>query len=102
MWTLGAWPNARWPLATLAVNLVGAFAIGLAAPLVLRHDAMRLLVVTGLLGGFTTFSAFSLDALALVQAGRWGAAALYAGLSVGAGVALCALGYRLATALGAS
>ncbi len=102
MWTVQAWPNARWPFATIAVNLVGSFAIGILAPLLLRHEAMRLLVVTGLLGGFTTFSAFSLDTLALAQAGRWGAAALVAGLSVGGGVALCALGWRVATALGAS
>ena len=86
------------PWATLAVNLVGSLAIGLLAPLLARNDALRLLVVTGVLGGFTTFSAFSLDTLALIQAGRTGAALAYVAVSTVGGLALCALGWKLSGA----
>lgn len=97
-YAVGMWavPDARWPWGTLAVNLVGSLAIGLLAPSLARHDAARLLVVTGVLGGFTTFSAFSLDALALLHAGRAGAALGYVAVSTVGGLALCALGWKLA------
>ena len=85
----------RFPLGTLAVNLAGSFLIGLVAPALLRHDAWRLLVVTGLLGGFTTFSAFSLETLALLQTGRNGAALLYVVFSVFGGLLCAALGFAL-------
>jgi len=89
-------PDATaFPWATLGVNLAGSLAIGLLAPVLARHDAARLLLITGVLGGFTTFSAFSLDALTLVQAGRPGLAALYIAGSVLGGLALCALGWRI-------
>ncbi len=88
-------PTGRFPFATLAVNLAGSFAIGLLGPALLRHDAWRLLVVTGVLGGFTTFSAFSLETLALFQAGRTGAALIYVIGSVAGGVLCAALGFAL-------
>jgi CrcB protein len=50
------------------------------------------LLVTGVLGGFTTFSAFSLDALRLIEGGRPGAAALYVSGSVGLSLLACAAG----------
>lgn len=96
VWAVQAGPNPRWPWGTLAVNLLGSLAIGLLAPTLARHDALRLLVVTGVLGGFTTFSAFSLDALALLHAGRTGAALAYVAVSTVGGLALCALGWRIA------
>ncbi len=95
-WTVQTWPDARWPWGTLAVNLVGSLAIGVLAPGLARHDALRMLVVTGVLGGFTTFSAFSLDALALLHAGRAGAAFGYVAVSTVGGLALCVLGWRIA------
>lgn len=68
------------PWWTLAVNVAGSFAIGLLAGLFgaleTGHQA-RLFLVTGFLGGFTTFSAFSLDALTLWQRGEHSAAAFY-------------------------
>ena len=67
-WAAGLWLNARWagfPLGTLAVNCVGGLLIGLALAWFERspNELLRLLLVTGLLGGFTTFSAFSVESL---------------------------------------
>ena len=70
------WLNARWqgfPLGTLFVNLVGGLLIGVAlVALEARpHDTVRLFVMTGVLGGFTTFSAFSAESLTLLERGQW-------------------------------
>lgn len=74
------------PYGTLTANVVGSFLMGaLIESLALRFSApqeVRLFLATGLLGGFTTFSAFSLDAVNLWERGSQGAAALYVGLSV--------------------
>ena len=79
------------PWGTMIVNVLGSFAIGVLAELIARKlDAsleMRLLLVTGFLGGFTTFSAFSLDALVLFERGATGAAAAYILGSVGISLA---------------
>lgn len=85
------------PVATLAVNVAGGFAIGLlAATLPPGDHPARLLLMTGLLGGFTTFSAFSLDAVALVQQGQPVRAAAYVVLSVGLSLTAAAVGLALA------
>lgn len=86
---------ARFPWHTLAVNLVGSFALGALVALSMR-DATRLLVLTGLLGGFTTFSTFSVEVLALFQSGRPVAALAYAGISVLGGVLCSLVGFGLA------
>jgi len=83
------------PAATLAVNLAGSFAIGLCMPLLPGDGPARLLVMTGLLGGFTTFSAFSLDTMLLAQRGEMGAALTYAGASVILSLAAAAAGLSL-------
>jgi CrcB protein len=80
-------PAGGWPWPTFTANLAGGLAMGLLAGwLSLRGGAdserMRLLLGVGLLGGFTTFSAFSLETLMMVERRAWGPAALYAGLSV--------------------
>jgi CrcB protein len=76
--------GAGFPWGTLAVNVLGSAAIGVAAGLGLEGQA-RLLLVTGFLGGFTTFSAFSLEAATLF--GRSPAlAGLYVGLSIAGGL----------------
>ncbi len=76
--------SVAFPYGTLAVNVVGSFAMGLAFVWLAARGAVgwQHFVMTGILGGFTTFSAFSLDTLRLVDAGRIGAAAGYAGASV--------------------
>jgi CrcB protein len=99
VWTL-RWFGPSFPWGTLAVNVIGCFAIGLLTEMIARRfDAsaeLRLLVVTGLIGGFTTFSAFSLDAISLYERGATAAAASYVLASVmvsfGAVVAGLALG----------
>lgn len=87
---------AAFPWATLAVNLAGSLAIGVLAGVLVGKDAARLFWVTGLLGGFTTFSAFSLETLGLLQSGRTGAAAAYVLASVLGGLALAGLGWAMA------
>ena len=79
------------PWATLTVNVLGSFAMGLLAGWLARGGAAgegwRLLLGVGVLGGFTTFSAFSLEFALLVERGTIGAAALYVGVSLIAGFA---------------
>ena len=79
------------PVATLVVNVAGSFAMGLVAALfALKAGAsaeMRLLLATGILGGFTTFSAFSLDAVSLWQRGEALAAGAYVAGSVAFSIA---------------
>ena len=88
------------PYATLAVNVTGSFAMGLLFVLLTRSGQTQLspLLLTGLLGGFTTFSAFSLEAVTLVEEGRLPAAALYVGASVLLSIAALMLGLALARA----
>jgi CrcB protein len=92
VWTLRRFgPNFPW--GTLTVNIVGCFAIGLLSEVIARRlnasPEMRLLLVTGFLGGFTTFSAFSLDVISLFERGATVAGASYVIASVG--VSLCAV-----------
>jgi len=80
-------PSGTWPWSTVLVNVVGSFALalllaGVAAPTA-KSRRIRLLVGTGLLGGFTTFSAFALDIGQLVDAERPGTALAYLLTSVG-------------------
>lgn len=82
------------PVATLIVNVVGSFAMGVAFALLSAR--LSPLLMTGVLGGFTTFSAFSLDALKLLEAGQGVQAALYVAASVILSLAAVALGAALA------
>lgn len=96
---LGPNPPLGWPWGTLGVNVIGGFLMGLLAGwLALRAqggESIRLFVAVGLLGGFTTFSAFSLEAMQLVQRGAWLSAGGYALVSVIASVGALALGLAL-------
>ncbi len=90
------------PAGTLVVNVVGSFLIGLIAVLtgpdgrVLLGSAGRQFLMVGILGGFTTFSSFSLQTLTLVQDGEW----LSAGANVVLSVLLCLAGVWAGFALG--
>ena len=82
----GRWLGAGFPWSTLFVNVIGGFLMGaLIEALALRFNGsleLRTFLATGILGGFTTFSAFSMDAVLLMQRGETAAAALYIGASV--------------------
>lgn len=83
------------PLGILSANVLGSFLMGVAVTLFSHHlEDVRLapLVMTGFLGGFTTFSAFSLDTVQLIEQGRLAAAAFYIGGSVGLSVLALMLG----------
>ena len=95
--TLAAFgPNYPW--GTLAVNLLGGFAMGLLVGGLARFnqggETWRLLLGVGVLGGFTTFSAFSLDVMVMIERGDWGAALGYALVSVIGSVAALAVGLQ--------
>ncbi len=79
-WRLSVWlaPSMQaFPLGTLVVNALGGFSVGVALVVLSRGSTSHLFWVTGLLGGFTTFSAFSAESLALLQRQAWGTAALH-------------------------
>lgn len=87
------------PYGTFSVNIVGCFAIGLLAGLadsrqVLSPEA-RLILMVGLLGGFTTYSTFGYDSLAIIKNTGFGAAAVYIGLHIVMGVAAVWLGHEI-------
>lgn len=81
-------PGAAFPWGTFAVNVVGSLVMGLMVGwLAFRAEASwsmqaKLFLATGLMGGFTTFSAFSLDAILLWERGDWQISLLYIGASV--------------------
>ena len=102
VWTLRRFGPA-FPWGTLAVNLVGCFAIGLLTEIITRRfngsAELRLLLVTGFLGGFTTFTAFSLDAISLVERGAHGGAMVYLVASVGVSLLAVLAGLALGRAM---
>ncbi|MBC7154448.1 MAG: fluoride efflux transporter CrcB [Rhodobacteraceae bacterium] len=86
------------PWGTLTVNVVGSFLMGLAWVLLDVRGAMRFapLVMTGVLGGFTTFSAFSLDAVTMVERGQAGLGLIYVAVSVAASIGALFAGVLIA------
>lgn len=103
-YSLGAWvlhlgAQGRFPLGTFLVNVLGCWVVGMLAGAGVRYQwfgaDVRLFLFTGLLGGFTTFSAFGLETLHLLRDGDVGVALLYVGGSVVLGIALVWLGFRL-------
>lgn len=99
-WGAGLWLNARWtgfPLGTLLVNVVGGFLIGMALAWFGRmpNEMARLLLVTGFLGGLTTFSSFSGESLSLLQRGDFGLALAHTLIHVLGSLAAAAAGLAL-------
>lgn len=95
-WLVTGWAGRAlghgFPWGTLGVNVTGSFVMGLAAVIMMERfpgswGRFAPFLMTGVLGGFTTFSAFSLDALYLIERGRLAAAAGY----MAGSVALCVL-----------
>ncbi|MFC3084773.1 fluoride efflux transporter CrcB [Tabrizicola soli] len=87
------------PLGTAAVNVLGSFAIGVLFVLLGAREGWHFLLVTGLLGGFTTFSAFSLDTLKLIEGGQPAQALAYVAGSVALSLLAVALGAAIARSL---
>ena len=90
--------TTEFPIGTLVVNLSGCAAIGVLMALAIRFEwapEARLFLVTGLLGGYTTFSSFGYETIQLLVNKQVGQAALYVCLSNAFGIGLCALSLRL-------
>jgi CrcB protein len=105
-WQLGVWLNAAFPHVppgTLVANLLGGYLIGVALGYFAQHPelspAWRLFVMTGFLGGLTTFSTFSAEVVSNLMAERWGAALAGVGVHLGGSLALTALGIATVMAL---
>jgi fluoride exporter len=98
---LAAWLGPAFPTATLLVNVSGSLAIGVLAGLLSERaaPAWRLLLVVGFLGGYTTFSSYAVEALALARRGEWLLAAGYVVGSNALALAACAVGLALAGAV---
>lgn len=96
-------PGAAWPWGTFAANLVGGLLMGLLAGWLAYRgqggEGVRLFAAVGLLGGFTTFSAFSLEAALMIQRRDWTTAGLYVAASTVLAVAALFLGLMIARRL---
>ena len=96
---MARWTSPAFPWATFAINVLGSFLIGLSSA-VLAHrlpgnDPARLFIVVGFLGGYTTFSSYTLEALGLIERDRPLLAVIYLGGSVLSGAGAVALGLAL-------
>lgn len=102
-WRLGEWSADRWPTSfpwgTLLINVSGSFLLGLYVTFMsARHRGSprsRLLVATGVLGAYTTFSTFTYETVRLLQHGRLSTAAAYLAASLGGGLIACLAGVKL-------
>jgi fluoride exporter len=98
-YSVGRHFGGAFPWGTLCVNLIGGFAMGIVAALVLKGSAsetLRLFVGVGILGGFTTFSAFSLESWQMIQRGQIGLAGGYALASVVGSILMLGAGMMIA------
>lgn len=91
----------RFPAGTFAVNVIGCLVAGVLAGLAEKHELLsadaRLLLFTGVLGGFTTFSAFGLETMFLLKRGEVGIAAANVAVSVAAGLVALWIGMEAAS-----
>lgn len=102
-WMQSAGGSNGFPWGTVAVNLLGCLLIGAVAGFIEVRDTfspeLRMFVLVGLLGGFTTFSTFGYEAFAMLREAAYLRAVIYMGGQVVAGLALVALGFAAATRL---
>jgi len=91
--------NKNFPFATLTVNIIGSFIIGLVLALSVKDENFlnnwKLFLATGICGGFTTFSALSAENVALLQTGKYFIALVYVAASIVLGIAAAWLGFKL-------
>lgn len=85
LWTTTHW-GLRFPYGTLIINVTGSFVLGFFLTLITERISVspnwRYLIAIGLLGGYTTFSSFTVEAIGLLESGRWAAGLTYVGGSV--------------------
>ena len=102
-WLLHITAQERFPFSTFAVNVTGCLVVGVLAGLAERYEwfgpGTRLFLFTGLLGGFTTFSAFGLETMFLLRRGEPWVAATYVGASVVLGIGAVWLGIKVISLL---
>ena len=105
-WGLAAWLNPRlphFPLGTLAANLVGGYLVGIAVAMIIARPDLtpewRLFIVTGFLGGLTTFSSFSAEVTALLARGDYATGLLLAASHLAGSLLLTAAGFATVRAL---
>lgn len=98
-WGLGALLNPHFPplpLGTLVANLLGGYLVGVAVAIFAQHPGLapeaRLFLITGFLGGLTTFSTFSAEAVHLLTRGEYGWAAVHMGSHLAGSLAMTLLG----------
>lgn len=98
-WTLNLYSSTTFPSGTFLVNILGCAAIGIFSAAVQRYGLgdprLKLLVVTGFLGGFTTFSAFGVETAELIRSGNTSMALFYSLSSILAGVLAVFVGYKV-------
>lgn len=103
-WVLHHSVEWRFPLGTFMVNVIGCFVVGFLGGLVVKHDffslEVRMLLFTGIAGGFTTFSAFGLEAFYLLRREEFLVAGSYVISSVLVGLLVLWLGFVLVSARG--
>lgn len=105
---IGLWAAQRlgtsWPYGTFIINVLGCLAIGFLLTLITNRltvsEPIRLMLITGLLGGFTTFSTFGYECFLLLNTGNWLGAVGYITGSVGGGLLAVVLGVGLGRLLG--
>lgn len=90
------------PFGTLLINILGCLIIGMVVPVLAGHpreEHLRPFIITGVLGGFTTFSAFAIETAVMLNDGTLGLAALYIGLTLLLGLFAVPLGVRITAGL---
>ena len=99
---ISRWAGPQFPWATFTINVSGALLIGFLATVLDRwspHSQLRLILIVGFLGGYTTFSTFAFESVTLGQRGEWGLALAYMIGSVAAGCVAVLVGAALATSV---
>jgi CrcB protein len=93
------WNGTNFPWATFVVNIIGSFLIGLILAYSLKNETFstnyKLLLTTGVCGGFTTFSALSAESLQLIKQGNWMLALAYIICSIVLGIVACGIGFQM-------
>lgn len=96
---LHLWLGQDFPYGTLFVNALGSALFGVLVVVLERYPTVRLLLLSGFMGAFTTFSTFSFDTVLLLQSGALRPALLNVGLNLSLSLGLCGLGIWLAQTL---